>query len=208
MDKKQYCFVQEKRHGKEKQALFANAHVGIAGLGGLGSHVAVMLARLGVGTLTLVDFDCVDETNIHRQHYDLADIGKPKTQALHEQLMRFNPFAAYRCRQEKVVPENIKDLFGQCSIVCEAFDRVEEKVMLVENVLCRLPAVYIVGGNGMADTKSANLMKVRKAMDRYYVCGDGVSDVADSCLFAPRVALCAAMQATQSMRLILNEKSL
>ena len=83
-DKESYYLVQEKRHGKEKQELFQKAHVAIAGLGGLGSHVAIMLARLGVGTFTLVDFDVVDETNIHRQHYDLQDIGKEKTKALKE----------------------------------------------------------------------------------------------------------------------------
>lgn len=208
MDKEQYSHVQECRHGKEKQALFAKAHVGIAGLGGLGSHVAVMLARLGIGTLTLVDFDAVDETNIHRQHYELADIGKPKTTALYAQLMRINPYISYHCYQEKVIPENIQKLFGNCSVICEAFDKAEEKAMLAENVLCRLPHAYLVGGNGMADIKSANLMHVQKVMSRYYLCGDGISDVADSCLFAPRVTLCAALQATQIMRIILNEKSI
>ncbi len=208
MNKEQYYAVQERRHGKEKQALFAKAHVGIAGLGGLGSHVAIMLARLGIGVLTLVDFDVVDETNIHRQHYELSDIGKAKTTALYEQLMRINPYITYHCCQEKVVPENIQNLFGNCSVICEAFDRAEQKAMLAENVLCRLPHAYLVGGNGMADIKSANLMKVQNVMSRYYLCGDGISDVADACLFAPRVALCASMQATQIMRIILNEKSL
>lgn len=208
MDKEHFYTVQELRHGREKQALFLNAHVGIAGLGGLGSHVAVMLARLGVGRLTLVDFDIVDETNIHRQHYDLADIGKPKTAALHEQLMRINPYARYCCFQEKVVPENVERLFGECSVICEAFDRADQKAMLAETVLTRLPQAYLVGGNGMADVKSANLMRVQRPMKRYYVCGDGQSDVADSCLFAPRVALCAALQATQIMRLILNEETI
>lgn len=208
MDKAQYYHVQEMRHGKEKQALFAKAHVGIAGLGGLGSHVAVLLARLGIGTLTLVDFDVVDETNIHRQAYELADIGKPKTQALYEQLMRINPYINYHCYQEKIVPENIQKLLGNCTVICEAFDRAEQKAMLAENVLCQLPNVYLVGGNGMADVKSANLMRVQKVMSRYYVCGDGVSDVADSCLYAPRVALCASMQATQIMRILLNEKNI
>ncbi len=205
-DKESYYLVQEKRHGKEKQKLFQNAHVAIAGLGGLGSHVAVMLARLGVGTLTLVDFDVVDETNIHRQHYDLADIGKEKTQALKEQLMRVNPYATYNCYTTKVVPENVVTLFENAQIICEAFDKADQKAMLVEAVLTQLPQAYLVGGNGMADIKSANLMKVQKAMKQYYICGDGVSDVADSCLFAPRVVLCAAMQATQIMRLILKEE--
>lgn len=208
MDKEQYYRMQEMRHGREMQSLFAGAHVGIAGLGGLGSHVAVLLARLGIGTLTLVDFDSVDETNIHRQAYELADIGKPKTQALYEHLMRINPYITYHCYQEKIVPAAVQNLFGNCSVICEAFDQAEQKAMLVENVLCRLPNAYLVGGNGMADVKSANLIRVQRLMSRYYVCGDGISDVADSCLYAPRVALCASMQATQIMRLLLNEKNI
>ncbi len=208
MNKEQYYHVQEMRHGKDIQALFAKAHVGIAGLGGLGSHVAVLLARLGIGTLTLVDFDSVDETNIHRQAYELTDIGKPKSQALYEQLMRINPYITCHCYQEKIVPENIQKLLGNCAVICEAFDKAEQKAMLVENVLCQLPNACLVGGNGMADVKSANLMRVQKVMSRYYVCGDGISDVADSCLYAPRVALCASMQATQIMRILLNEKNI
>lgn len=208
MDKEHYYKIQESRHGKDRQALFHRACVGIAGLGGLGSHVAVMLARLGVGTLVLADFDIVDETNIHRQHYDLADIGKPKTQALHDQLMRINPYAEYRLFQEKIVPGNVQKIFEGCTVVCEAFDKADQKAMLAETVLCTMPNTFLVGGNGMADTKSANLMHVQRAMKRYYVCGDGVSDVADSCLFAPRVTLCAAMQATQIMRLLLNEETI
>ncbi len=207
-DKESYYLVQEKRHGKEKQELFQKAHVAIAGLGGLGSHVAVMLARLGIGTLTLVDFDVVDETNIHRQHYDLQDIGKEKTKALKEQLMRVNPYAVYHCYTQKVVPENVVTLFNHAQIICEAFDKADQKAMLAEAVLTQLPQTYLIGGNGMAGTKSANLMKVQKAMKRYYVCGDGMSDVANSCLFAPRVVLCAAMQATQIMRLILNDETI
>ena len=122
--------------------------------------------------------------------------------------MRVNPYAQYHCYTEKVIPENIVTLFSHAQIICEAFDKADQKAMLVENVLTQLPQAYLVGGNGMADTKSANLMKVQKAMKHYYVCGDGLSDVADSCLFAPRVVLCAAMQATQIMRLILKDETI
>lgn len=208
MDKEHFYKIQESRHGKDRQALFSRARVGIAGLGGLGSHVAVMLARLGVGTLVLADFDIVDETNIHRQQYDLADIGRPKTQALRDRLMRINPYAEYCLFQEKIVPGSVQKIFGGCSVICEAFDRADQKAMLAETVLCTMLDTYLVGGNGMAGTESANLMRVHNPMKRYYVCGDGVSDVADSCLFAPRVTLCAAMQATQIMRLLLNEETI
>jgi len=74
------------RHGAEIQKKLDGATVGIAGLGGLGSNLAVFLARLGVGHMILVDFDVVDITNLNRQHYTMKDLGVPKTLALVEQL--------------------------------------------------------------------------------------------------------------------------
>ena len=69
------------RHGADIQAKLDKACVGIAGLGGLGSNLAIFLARLGVGHLILVDFDVVDITNLNRQHYTMKDLGIPKTLA-------------------------------------------------------------------------------------------------------------------------------
>ena len=83
------------RHGAAVQAKLDRAAVGVAGLGGLGSHIAVSLARLGVGRLVLVDFDVVDVTNLNRQHYTMKDIGIPKTLALLEQLEAINPYLNY-----------------------------------------------------------------------------------------------------------------
>ena len=68
------------------RAKLDGATVGIAGLGGLGSNLAVFLARLGIGHMILVDFDVVDITNLNRQHYTMKDLGVPKTLALVEQL--------------------------------------------------------------------------------------------------------------------------
>lgn len=64
---------------KEK---FSNARVAVAGLGGLGSNIAVMLARSGIGHLLLVDFDTVDVTNLNRQMYMIPHLGRPKAEAL------------------------------------------------------------------------------------------------------------------------------
>lgn len=66
------------RHGAEIQKKLDGATVGIAGLGGLGSNLAVFLARLGIGHMILVDFDVVDITNLNRQHYTMKDLGVPK----------------------------------------------------------------------------------------------------------------------------------
>jgi len=76
----------ERRHGKDLQSRFAAATVAVCGLGGLGSNIAIALARAGIGRLILIDFDRVDLTNLHRQQYKANQIGKYKTDALAENL--------------------------------------------------------------------------------------------------------------------------
>lgn len=193
------------RHGLERQEKFATACVGIAGLGGLGSHVAIFLARLGIGRLVLVDFDVVDKSNLHRQHYTFKDLGKPKTHALVQQLREINPYLEYIPHTVRLTGENIPKIFSDCEIICEAFDNAEEKAMLAECVLGDMIKPILVGASGMAGTKNPNLMKIKRAMNRYFLCGDEVSDVNKDALFAPRVALCAAQQATIIMQLVLQE---
>ena len=136
------------RHGADIQAKLDKACVGIAGLGGLGSNLAIFLARLGVGHLILVDFDVVDITNLNRQHYTMKDLGIPKTLALVEQLEAINPYLTYETYTERVVPSNVERLFSGCDVVVEAFDKPDQKAMLLENLLTRLPEKPVVSGSG------------------------------------------------------------
>ena len=194
------------RHGADIQQKLDRASVGIAGLGGLGSNIAVHLARLGVGRLVLVDFDTVDVTNLNRQHYTMKDIGVPKTLALLEQLEEINPYLQYEPYTERVIPANVECMFAGCDVVCEAFDRADQKAMLIETLLERLPDTVVVSGSGMAGYGSANAIRTERRFGRLYVCGDGTSDIADGVgLMAPRVAVCAAQQATMVLRLLLGE---
>ena len=71
---------------------FSSATVAICGLGGLGSNIAIALARAGIGRLILIDFDRVDITNLHRQQYKASQIGKYKTEALTENLLEIAPY--------------------------------------------------------------------------------------------------------------------
>ena len=84
------------RHGADIQAKLDKACVGIAGLGGLGSNLAIFLARLGVGHLILVDFDVVDITNLNRQHYTMRDLGIPKNSHLSSSLRPSIPISPTR----------------------------------------------------------------------------------------------------------------
>ena len=195
------------RHGLENQKKFVNSCVGIAGLGGLGSNIAVYLARLGIGKLILVDFDNVDITNINRQNYVLSDIGKPKTKSLYDYLIKINPYLNYELHQLKITSENALSLFSTCDVVCEAFDKPDQKAMLIQALLNQ--NIKIVSGNGMAGINSANLIKTTNPIKNLYICGDNQSDISDGLgLMSPRVAVCAAHQATMTMRLLLNQNNI
>lgn len=194
------------RHGKEAVQKLQNACVGIAGLGGLGSHIAVSLARMGVGKLVLSDFDRVDVTNLHRQQYFVEQVGLPKTEALADTLRKIDPWIQLELHPVRLTSENISTIFSSCSILCEAFDKAEEKAMLLETVLTELPHTTVVSGSGMAGVGSVNQIQTRKAMKRLYLCGDGETDVAKyGSLFASRVAVCAGHQAHMVLRLLLGE---
>ena len=127
------------RHSPEKQKLLSAGQVTIAGLGGLGSNVAYSLARIGVGHLHLIDFDVVDITNLNRQQYFMEHIGMYKTDALKSLLLKINPYLDIRTDCVKVTEENLKELFADAQIVCEAFDNPVAKAMLVNGILEHFP---------------------------------------------------------------------
>ena len=192
-----------RRIGATERERLAEARVGVAGLGGLGSHIAVMLARSGVGMLHLVDFDRGDESNLNRQHYFREHLGCRKTDALAEQLLRIDPQLELALDCVRVDAGNAAALFAGERIVCEAFDDAACKAELVNALLTGTEAT-VVAGNGMAGAGPAEAVVTRRAGRRLYVCGDGATDVADAALYAPRVTLCAAQQALVAVRLALG----
>ena len=193
------------RFPEEMRTKLRNARVAVAGLGGLGSNIAVMLARSGVGELLLVDFDVVDVTNLNRQMYFIPQLGKPKAEALPEILRQINPYLTYESVCVKVIPENVKELFSDYPIVCEAFDKPDVKAMLTEQILCYYPEKTLICGSGMAGYGSSNTIKTRKINDHFYICGDGVSGAMPGRgLMAPRVTICAAHEANMVLRCVLG----
>ena len=194
------------RHGIELHKRFSSVTVAVCGLGGLGSNIAVALARAGIGKLVLIDFDRVDVTNLHRQQYKANQVGRYKTDALAENLLEIAPYAEIETVTERITEENFIDILKDVDVVCEAFDRAENKAMLVNCVLEQLPECYLVAASGMAGISTPNSIKTRKIMKRFYLCGDEVSDVEDSIgLVATRVMLCAAHQAHTVLRILAGE---
>lgn len=194
------------RHTPGVHQSLKGARVGIAGLGGLGSHIAVSLARMGVGFLLLVDFDSVEPSNLNRQHYSLAHLGFPKTEALAEQLRQINPFIEVATQTVRVTPDQVRPLFDGVDVLCEAFDRPDQKAMLVSTALRELPEIRIVAASGMAGYGTANTIQTVQRGSRLYLCGDQQSEAAVGMgLMAPRVQVCAGHQANMVVRLLLGE---
>ena len=194
------------RHGLDLHKRFSCATVAVCGLGGLGSNIAIALARAGIGKLLLIDFDRVDITNLHRQQYKANQIGCYKADALAENLLEIAPYTEVKAVRAKITEENFVDFLKDADVVCEAFDNAESKAMLVNGVLEQLPGCYLVAASGMAGMDTPNTIKTRKVMKRFYLCGDEVSDAADTiALVAPRVMLCAAHQAHTVLRILAGE---
>lgn len=196
----------ESRHGKELQKKLSSSCVAVCGLGGLGSNIAIALARCGVGKLILIDFDKVDITNLHRQQYKACQIGSYKTDALRENLEEIAPFVSITAKNVRVTEANVPLLLTDADIICEAFDDADEKAMLTDAVLTSFKNKYFIASSGMAGTGSQNKIKTRRVTDYFYLCGDEESDVNDGIgLVASRVMLCAAHEAHMCIRIIAGE---
>ena len=190
------------RLGKDTVGKLRSSTVGVAGLGGLGSNIAMLLARSGVGRLVIADFDTVELSNIHRQNYPLGSIGLKKTAATAKEIERINPWCKVEQHDVKITKKNIS-IFSDCDVVCEAFDDAEQKIMLIESLSAMNKK--IISGNGMAGKGPANSIVTRKVGNDIYICGDGVSDTKEEGSLMPsRVAICAAHQANAAIRLILG----
>lgn len=195
------------RHGEDLQNKISAARVAVCGLGGLGSNIAIALARAGVGHLHLIDFDRVDLTNLNRQQYAVGQLGQYKTDALRETLSLVSPYCDVTCDTVRVTDENLPDLLRNEDYICEAFDRAEAKAMLVSGVLEHFPEKYLVAGSGLAGLGSANTIQTRRVSQRFYLCGDGTSDSSVGLgLVASRVLVCAAHEANMILRLIAGER--
>ena len=117
--------------GDEGQQLLKKAHIFVAGAGGLGSPVSLYLAVAGVGTLTVVDRDEVDQSNLNRQilHYD-CDIGRKKTESAEEKLHAINPDIRIRAIDTTIEEENVADLVGEADGIVDAMDNYLTRYLL------------------------------------------------------------------------------
>jgi len=182
------------------------ARVGIAGVGGLGSAVAIALARIGVGELVLADFDVVEPSNLNRQQYFVDQIGKPKVDAMEENLRRINPYVKVVTHKIVLDEANIPAIFRGATVVVEAFDSAESKAMLINAMASSCPGVPVVASSGVAGHGPSNSIRTTPFSGNYYIVGDQETEAAAGVgLMAPRVGIAAHHQANCVLRLLLGE---
>ena len=193
---------------EEIRGRLSRKRVGIAGCGGLGSNCAIALARVGMGTLVIVDFDCLSVSNLNRQYYFRDQVGMKKVEALADNILRIDPTIRVEKHAVRITATNFTGLFAGCDVIVEAFDLAEEKEMLITSALTHFPTIPLVVGSGMAGWGNNAAIHCRR-LGNIYVCGDETSEISASMPpLAPRVGMVANMQANVVMDILLNSVQL
>lgn len=186
-----------------QQTILERAKVGVAGLGGLGSNVLSHLMRSGVTHFVAADFDVVSQSNLNRQFYFADQIGQKKTSALAENLRRINPDIELELHDCLLTEENIPEIFKNCDVVVEAFDKADAKTMLITTL--SKTNIPIVAASGLAGFGRSNDIRVRKVGSRLYLVGDLTSGILPELApVSPRVGIAASIQANTVIAILLG----
>lgn len=195
------------KHDPKILSILRNSVVGIAGAGGLGSNVAFSLARAGIGTLIIADFDKIEPSNLNRHQYFIEQIGRSKVEALLENLRKINPFSKYEIHNLEINDDNISEIFADAEILVEAFDMAEMKKMLIESWISQFPKRPVIAASGLAGFGKNEILHTRK-IGSLYICGDEDTEVEEGISpMAPRVGIVANMQANLVLELLLKTES-
>ncbi len=160
--------------GENGLDLLEKANVAVIGVGGVGGYVVTMLARCGVGNLTIVDFDTVDETNINRQIVaNSKTVGQVKVEVLKEMLLNINPKIKIDAVQKRISKDNLCDIISsKFDYVVDCIDSVTDKVELI--CFCKQNGINIVSAMGAGNRIEIPNFQV---VDIYKTCNDGLAKV-------------------------------
>ncbi len=188
-----------------QRTVLEKAKIGVAGLGGLGSNVLSHLVRAGIRRFVAADFDVVSASNLNRQFFFADQVGRKKTAALAENLRRIDPELELDFRDLKLTGENTQELFADCDVVVEAFDKADAKTMLIAALADS--GIPVVAASGLAGFGKSNEIRVRKAGKALYLVGDLVSGISPELApVSPRVGIAAALEANTVIALLLGEQ--
>ena len=130
--------------GMDGQKRLKNARVLVIGAGGLGAPALLYLAAAGIGTIGIVDFDVVDESNLQRQIiHGVADIGRSKAQSARDSIAAINPLVQVQLHEFRLNASNAVDLFGQYDLIVDGTDNFATRYLVNDaSVLARKPYVW------------------------------------------------------------------
>lgn len=196
----------------EGQAKLKAAHVVIVGCGGLGMAALPILAGAGIGTITLIDFDTVDITNLHRQTgYKMNDVGLSKVQQAKEHLIALNPNIDYRAIEQKVSFQDLVTLVAGASCVLDCSDNFSLRKDL--NRACLHNRVPLISGSAVRYEGQLTIFDFRDDESACYEClfsGDHADD--GNCalfgVFSPVVHIIGVTQAQEALKLILQVRTI
>jgi len=192
--------------GVEGQQKLQNAHVVIMGVGGLGSPAALYLVAAGVGTLTLVDFDTVDNSNLQRQIvHSINNIGNSKVSSAKDTLLAINPETTIHCINKKLVLNELNTLFTDVTCVIDATDNFNARFLI--NRACVSQKTPLVTAAAIQYEGQISVFDLRQKESACYAClyaegGEENTNCSDNGILAPVVGVLGSMQALETIKLI------
>lgn len=184
----------------ETLLLLSRARIGIAGAGGLGSNVAVLLARSGIERFFIIDRDIIEPSNLNRQHFWPEHLGQPKVKALGTQLRELNPAIKVAEIHAEITPAFIGDQLRHADIWIEALDDPASKKILVDAAIVQ--GCPLVAASGIAGCGGAPLG--RRKLGHITIVGDFRTGINEAPPLAPRVMQAAAIMADTVLEMLLK----
>ena len=195
--------------GIEGQQRLLAAHVLLIGAGGLGSPVALYLATAGVGTLTIVDDDTVDLTNLQRQIvHNVERIGRPKVESAAASVRAINPDVRVQALRERAGAERLAALVAEADVVVDCSDNFATRHAV--NAACVAHAVPLVSGAAIGFDGQVSVFDTRSDASPCYAClfpPEAVFEevqCATMGVFAPLVGIIGSVQAAEALKLIVG----
>ena len=193
--------------GIEGQQRILASHVLVIGAGGLGSPVAMYLGTAGVGTLTLVDDDTVDLTNLQRQiAHTLARVGAPKVDSAAASVLAINPEVRVVTLRERADATRLDELVAEADLVIDCCDNFKTRHAV--NAACVRHAKPLVSGAAIGFDGQISVYDTRVAANPCYACifpPDSTFEEARCAtmgVFAPLVGIIGSMQAAEALKLL------
>ena len=193
-----------KRQDSEINEKLKQAKVSILGCGGLGSNIAMALARCGLGEIHIYDFDKVEFSNLNRQNFNQNDLGKSKVGQTKKKIEESIPYTKVFANNLFITRENLDEISEKTDIFIEAFDKKEMKSLVFDYFLGK-DDKKLVMASGLSGLGNFSDIKI-KEIENVTMVGDFRSTPNEG-LYAPYIGIVANLEALCALKLIIGERN-